>query len=263
MKSTKVILILVDGMRPDSILECNNSVGEKVLKTAAWKDMKARTVFPSITLPCHMSLFHGVTPQKHGVLTNMYFPMAHEYKGLAEVLHDAGKKVSFFYTWEELRDLAKPGSLCESCFATMYNKECPDPEDFVTNAAITAANNYMPDFAFLYLGIADETGHKYGWMSKEYLKAISNAWDNIGRVINNIPNDYRVIITADHGGHGFNHGSNDPLDMTIPIIFWGDFNNITFTGKEGRSSILDISPTIVKWLDVAGELEWEGNSLTQ
>lgn len=77
MKSTKVILILVDGMRPDSILECNNSVGEKVLKTAAWKDMKARTVFPSITLPCHMSLFHGVTPQKHGVLTNMYFPMAH------------------------------------------------------------------------------------------------------------------------------------------------------------------------------------------
>ena len=32
---------------------------------------------------------------------------------------------------------------------------------------------------------------------------------------------YTVIITADHGGHGRDHGSSDPRDVLIPWIAWG------------------------------------------
>lgn len=262
MSNLKVLLILVDGMRPDSIAECGNSFAKECLEKASHVDLHAQTVFPSITLPCHMSLFHGVTPQKHGIFSNTYVPMAHTVKGLAEAVHDAGKKAAFFYTWEELRDLAKPGSLCESCYATMYDSSCPDPENYVSDEAVKAMNSYAPDFVFLYLGVADETGHNHGWMGAEYLKAINHAWDNIKRVMENLPDTYRVIITADHGGHDFNHGSDDPLDMTIPFLIMGNVEGMDLSRKEDSASILDIAPTVAHWLDVKPEREWEGRSLT-
>ncbi len=30
-----------------------------------------------------------------------------------------------------------------------------------------------------------------------------------------------MILTADHGGHGRNHQSDDPLDIEIPWLIWG------------------------------------------
>jgi phosphopentomutase len=32
---------------------------------------------------------------------------------------------------------------------------------------------------------------------------------------------FSVIVTADHGGHGTNHGSDDVRDVRIPWIAWG------------------------------------------
>ena len=55
----KVLLILVDGMRPDSIAACGSEYADNMLKNCRYKDMQAKTVFPSVTLPCHMSLFHA------------------------------------------------------------------------------------------------------------------------------------------------------------------------------------------------------------
>ena len=86
----KVLLILVDGMRPDSIAACGSEYAYNMLKGCRYKDMQAKTVFPSVTLPCHMSLFHSVVPQRHGILTNTFVPMARPVDGLIEKLHNAG-----------------------------------------------------------------------------------------------------------------------------------------------------------------------------
>ncbi len=56
----------------------------------------AQTVTPSVTLPCHMSLFHSVTPQRHGTTTNTYAPQVRPVRGLCEVLAAAGKRCAFF-----------------------------------------------------------------------------------------------------------------------------------------------------------------------
>lgn len=257
--NTKVLLILVDGMRPDSITACGNPYGAKMLQSCRFSSLKAKTVFPSVTLPCHMSLFHSVTPQQHGILTNTYVPMAHKVNGLAEVLHTAGKRCAFYYTWEELRDLARPGSLCASVFASMYEKEGPNPEDVVTGAAISAMQKEAPDFIFLYLGLADETGHRYGWMSKEYLAVINHSWDLIRRAVQDAPDNYKILITSDHGGHDMNHGSDDPLDMTIPVII--PEHGAPDRYREGEVCITDLAPTIVQWLDIKPDPQWIGSSL--
>ncbi len=49
----KVILVSIDGMRPDGLQQCGNPYVEQLQQEAAYT-FTAQTVFPSITLPCHM-----------------------------------------------------------------------------------------------------------------------------------------------------------------------------------------------------------------
>ena len=75
-----------------------------------------------------------------------------------------------------------------------------------------------PDFTFLYLGHVDSAGHNFGWMSVEYMDAIDKSWKNIDRIVSTLPEDYAVIITADHGGHDRTHGTEMAEDLLIPIM---------------------------------------------
>ena len=93
----KVLLILVDGMRPDSIPLCGDPGFEAYFKSGTYC-MEARTVYPSVTLPCHMSLFHSVDPGRHGTTTNTYAPQVRPINGLIEVLTAAKKKSGIVYT---------------------------------------------------------------------------------------------------------------------------------------------------------------------
>lgn len=249
----KTLLILVDGMRPDAIEGIPEA--RKTMEGSAYA-LDATTVMPSVTLPCHMSLFHSVDPSRHGTTTNTYAPQVRPIKGLCEVLAAAGKKSAFFYNWEELRDLSRPGSLEFSFYS-----RCDERSDaYVTDAAIEYLKTNDIDFTFLYLGYVDVAGHTYGWMSDEYMSAVRVAWECIDRIVNALTDDYTVIITADHGGHLRFHGFDCPEDMLIPLIIKGkDFE----AGRRfENSSIMDIAPTVTSLLGVEPNAEWEGKSLT-
>lgn len=71
----KVILISVNGMRPDGFLACGDPYAGQMMAKATYT-LCGTTVMPSATLPCHMSLFHGVPPQRHGITTKLYLPVA-------------------------------------------------------------------------------------------------------------------------------------------------------------------------------------------
>lgn len=77
----KAILILADGMRPDALQACGNPYAMELCAKSA-HTMQAKTVMPSVTLPCHMSLFHSVTPQRHGILSNVYVPQVRPVTGI-------------------------------------------------------------------------------------------------------------------------------------------------------------------------------------
>lgn len=63
----KVILITVDGMRPDGFLTCGNPYGAEMMKKGSYT-LAGASVVPPVTLPCHLSLFQSVQPVRHGVL---------------------------------------------------------------------------------------------------------------------------------------------------------------------------------------------------
>lgn len=252
----KVLLILVDGMRGDSFSD--NKHAQKILDKSLYK-LDAQTVMPSVTLPCHMSLFHSVDPSRHGTTTNIYAPQVRPINGLCEVLNANKKKIAFFYDWEELRDLSKPGMLTQSCFYKGDDFGYIEADNMLTSELLECLHNNEIDFSFLYLGAPDSAGHKVGWMSDVYNDAVENSWKNIDRVVNSLPDDYTVIITADHGGHDRVHGTDLAEDMTIPVIILG--NNIEHGKILNDVNIKDISPTITKLLDVDAGVEWEGKSI--
>jgi predicted AlkP superfamily pyrophosphatase or phosphodiesterase len=257
----KVLLILVDGMRPDAMKKCGHPYIEKLLNKSSYT-LFGRTVMPSVTLPCHMSLFHSVTPQRHGVLTNTYTPQVRPIEGLFEQVHRYEGKTAMIYDWEELRDVSRPGVLdfslmvCGHAEAGMHRSM-----KIMTEEIRKQIQDEKPDFTFYYIGLPDESGHKYGWMSKEYIEAVSEAWDSIEKVSESLPSQYSLIVTADHGGHDRCHGTESPEDMTIPILCSG--NRFQMGDELEEASILDIAPTVVDILNIPGVKEWEGKSLIQ
>lgn len=251
----KVILILADGMRPDAMEACGNPYLND-LKANTTYCMTTRTVMPSVTLPCHMSLFHSVNPDRHGVMTNLYTPQVRPIKGLFDVLHDAGRSTAMFYSWEELRDLGRPGSLDYSLFCSEFTYEHSGKR--LTDELIAFWKDNQPDFTFLYLGEPDEVGHAKGWMTEDYLASVSEAMDCTKTVIEELGDRCTVIVTADHGGHDRTHGTECSEDMTIPLFFHGQ------AFEKGRkleaASILDIAPTAAKLLEITCPREWEGTA---
>ena len=252
----KVLLVLNDGMRPDAI-ERHRVINK--LKKGGTYCMDARTVMPSVTLPCHMSLFHSVDPSRHGTTTNTYTPQMRPVSGLFEQLAQAGKKCAMYYSWEELRDITRPGNLARSVYVAgdKYMYESATKEVFET--ARTQLKHLNIDFAFLYLGWTDEAGHEYGWMSTEYMRAIDESCNMLDELIDEFGEEYTVIFTADHGGHARMHGLDIPEDITIPIFFYGSpFEK----GKELHNlSIMDIAPTIAALMGIETPKEWEGKVL--
>ena len=257
MNDNKVILISIDGMRPDGVVSCGNDFVQEMMKKGAYT-LNAQTVVPSVTLPCHTSMFHSVTPERHGITTNDYVPQVRPVPGLIEQIHRSGGECAMFYGWEPLRNIARPGYLTWAEYFNAYADEHTD--GILTDSALKCIEKYHPDFVFLYMVETDEKGgHDSGWMTPVYLDYISHAIDNVKRVVEAAGDEYTVIVTADHGGHDRMHGTTLPEDMTIPMFFMGDM----FTPGEEKTgvSILDLAPTIAKIMGVKRSREWEGAEL--
>ena len=254
---SKVILVSIDGMRPDGVLQCGHPFVQKMMEIGSYA-LDAQTVFPSVTLPCHMSMFHSVPPQRHGITTNIYTPPVRPINGLFEQVQAAGKSTAMYYGWEPLKDISRPGSLVHASYIHSYADEHTD--GILARRAMDCIGKYRPDFVFLYMVETDEKGgHDSGWMTPTYLQYIHDAIENVKTVWEAYGDEYTILVTADHGGHDRGHGSDLPEDMTIPQFYLGN----EFEAGKALSgvSLLDLAPTAAKLLQVDIPREWEGNSL--
>ena len=254
----RVLLILIDGMRPDAVQQCEHKFLYEFMTKECTYSFNGRTVMPSLTLPCHMSLFHNVEPDRHGIYNNTYHAPSHKLDGLFDVLAAAKKKNFFYRTWHELRDLCRPGALSRDIFIDYYAYD-NEADKELCRIAVRDIVEEEPDFVFYYSGNSDEKAHKYGWMGQEYMDAIALASEHIEKFIKSLPEGYSVVITADHGGHARTHGTEMPEDMTIPIALYGPQWE---KGKELETiRLLDLAPTIVDMLGCEIPDEWDGVSL--
>jgi len=254
-----VVFVMIDGLRPEAVTPdyCPTFAG--VMARGA-STLRAASILPSITLPCHMTIFHSVPPERHGVTSNTWSPMARPVPGLVDVAHAAGKRCAFFYNWEPLRNVSQPGSLWVSHFRdSAYNR---DGDVGIAAEAARLLSNDPPDFAFIYFGTVDTTGHAYGWMSNEYLTQAAFVDQSLRTVLEVLPGNSFILIHSDHGGHDRNHGTNSPEDMTIPWAIAGPGIRRGHT-LTSAVSLLDTAPTLARLLRIAPHPEWEGRCVEE
>ena len=255
----KVLLISIDGMRPDATQ--NTEYGRYLKENAAYS-LDSKTITPSITLPSHMSMFHSVTPDVHGVTSNTYTPSEALGYGITEALSAQDMSSAIFYNWNEIGYVVTEGSTEASTYIGGEIEGWEQANRLLGAACLEYLDGEQTaDFVFLYLGFLDEWGHKYSWLSDEYYYALNESFAIVEAVTEKaLALDYTVIITADHGGHDYTHGTELPEDMTIPIFILGE--KFTPATNLGERSILDIAPTVLNLLGASAPSYWQGAPIT-
>jgi len=254
-----VLLTLIDGLRPDAlaVARCPTITG---LRARGAATLRASSVMPSITLPCLMSIFHSVPPTRHGIMTNEWAPMARPLPGLVDVAHAAGLHCAFFYNWEPLRNLSLPGSLDFSYF----RRNCTDPDgdQIIADEAVRYLSSDHPDLMFVYFGVLDEIGHRYGFMSDRYLAQLERTDKAFATLLSALREDTIILLTSDHGGHDHDHGADIPEDMIVPWIIMGPGIRRAYEIKT-PVSLLDTAPTLARVLKITPHPDWEGHPVEE
>lgn len=254
-----VVFVMIDGLRPEACTEAALPALDGLIAHGA-STLAAQSTMPSMTLPCHMTIFHSVPPTRHGVTMNVYHPMARPLPGLIEQAKAHDKRCAAFYNWEPLRDVSRPEML-EFAWHRDATLQA-DGDDLVTQAVLDYMPTILPDFAFIYLGTVDTAGHSYGWMSDGYLRQAERVDGCLARILTALPASAHVLVHADHGGHDRAHGTDLPEDMTIPWVVAGP------RIKAGHAiaqpvSLLNTAPTLAALLGIPPHKEWEGNVVAE
>ena len=224
--SRNVVLVSIDGLRPDAIAAFNAPTLSKLVREGSYT-LAAKTIMPSKTLPSHTSMLTGEPPDRHGVLWNNAFedaPGTLEIPTVFSQARSSGYRTAAFFSKSKFSHLQVPGTLDYSqapggWFGRWSSNDTL--EDVERHLA-----KHSPNLLFVHLTDPDAAGHSHGWMSRQYGQGVLRADAAVNRLIDVADKtygagEYTLIITADHGGNGTGHGSDHPFDVTIPWIAWG------------------------------------------
>ncbi|MGE0702633.1 MAG: alkaline phosphatase family protein [Vicinamibacterales bacterium] len=255
-----VVVVSVDGLRPDAIQAFEAPTLRRLMQEGSYT-LQASTVTPSKTLPSHTSMLTGQLPERHGVLWNTVLSADADLVELPTVFGLArarGYETAAFFSKPKFQPLQQPGSLDYSQAPGGWfggwssDRTLADVEKYLATA--------HPNLLFVHLADVDRAGHSAGWMSSEYGHAVTRVDEAIDRLLVAAAesfgaDNFTVIVTADHGGHDFDHGTDDPRDVTIPWIAWG---RAVSSGALHDLPVqtTDTAATVLWLLGVAGPSDW-------
>lgn len=224
--SSNVLLVSIDGLRPDAIQAFNAPTLGRLVREGSFT-LAATTTMPSKTLPSHTSMLTGEPPDRHGVLWNTAFedaPGTLEIPTVFGTARASGYRTAAFFSKSKFSHLQVPGTLDYSQAPGGWFGRWSSAHTLTDVEHYLATN--APNLLFVHLTDPDKEGHAHGWMSTEYGRGVLRADSAVKRLMAAAdrtygPGQYTLIVTADHGGNGRDHGSDNPLDVTIPWIAWG------------------------------------------
>ena len=264
--SDHVVVISLDGMRPDALEEFGAKTIQRLMREGTFA-RSATTIYPSKTLPSHTSMLTGVPPEVHGVTWNEDETDSRGTVNVAtvfELAKQSGYRTAAFFSKSKFHHLQKDG--------TLDFTQAPDGMDkWMATRTVEDVTTYLaherPNLLFVHLAETDFAGHSLGWMSFAYRWAVKRVDAGVNHILRSAdkafgPGNYTVIVTADHGGHGRSHGSDAAEDMNIPWVVWGEG---VAAGTELGEAVktMDTAATVLWLLGVGDPGTWVGRPVAQ
>jgi len=266
-----VVVIMVDGLRPDALKQAKVPTLDGLIKRGA-STMKAQTVEPSLTLPAFASMMSGLPVDQHGVDWNEYDPPRGFIKSptLFEIASFNGSKWgAVFLNKEKLLHVIKQDRRLLLNVCSINEQSCNAKK--ITGDVIASyktATEGKPALFVVQLADADTAGHDQGWMSKPYLKAVEEVDRAIGTLLKGFKDlglydRTTFIVTADHGGHAKTHGTSMSEDMNIPWIAAGPGIKAGYEIKQ-PVSLIDTAATVMRAFGITDYyVEWKSRPIEE
>ncbi len=260
-KTEHVVIISVDGLRPDALLLADTPNLDKLIKKGSYCP-HAQTISLSITLPSHASMLSGMLPAKHGIQFGLPYIGWPGMNGptIFSVAHNAGLSTGMVFGKQKLGYIALENSVDK-----LFSADAHDPE--VKTHAIEVIEEGLPNVLFIHFPDTDRVGHAYGWMSENQLYSVNFVDGLIGEVVDTLDREgyletTLLIITADHGGHGFGHGDDAQEDRTIPWLAVGPEVN-TNAKITQQINTYDTAATAAHALNLPIPEYWDGKPVLE
>jgi predicted AlkP superfamily pyrophosphatase or phosphodiesterase len=282
-KAKKVVFVIADGIPLDVIqthpMPNLKNFSKKGATVPAYVggEKNGYSETPTISAVGYNSLLTGTWVNKHNVWDNEIEAPNYNYWNVFRFLkvQYPNKKTAIFSTWEDNRtkligsDEKAAGNLQPDFIFDGYERDTIGfPHDkkgnfynkidnFVMDNACKTIATSAPDLSWIYLEYTDEMGHRHG-DSPEYSNALDQLDLQIGKLYKTIQKrekenneEWMVLITTDHGRDtfGLHHGGQTNRERNTWIAT--NYAEMNLYYKKQQPGIVDIAPTILRFLNVA------------
>jgi bisphosphoglycerate-independent phosphoglycerate mutase (AlkP superfamily) len=201
-------------------------------------------------------MLSGLPPERHQVLWNYYDPSKKvRIPTIFTPCRSHGLRCAIFAGKEKFLHFAElePG---------VQHYDYQLGAERVVAEAIRFIREKQPDLVFIHVAEVDAAGHAHGWNSPEQRAAIEAIDARLGQLVAALDNASKpaaLIITSDHGGHGFTHGNDSSEDRQIPWIARGDgLQALGVTAHTRAVSTMDTAATVLTLLELPVPTELVG-----
>ena len=269
-RKPKVLLIGIDGVRPDVLAEVSTPNIDALKKKGAFTD-QTRTTVPSVSGPSWSSMLTGVWPDKHGVIDNQFDGRRYDkYPDFLSRIEFLKPEMSTFAAvdWLPLMQIGGEASTISPAVDVRisidgYVTGWAEGDLEVTSAAVSHLNEADPDALFVYLGNPDETSHQHNSIGAEYREAIALSDYHVGLLVDAIQarktfheENWLILISTDHGRRADGgHGGLSDIEMTTFILASGPAVQIGNVDQD--TFIVDVAVTALTHLGITPDPAWE------
>ena len=265
----KVILIGIDGVRPDVLAEVDTPHLDGLIAAGAYSD-RATTTRPTVSGPAWSSMLTGVWPEKHGVLGNDFAGNRYaEFPDFLTRIEAVKPELETFVAADWLPIVAADagGPLIgdapdHKVVLDGYELGWAEADAALVDSAVAALRDGDPDALFVYLGNPDETSHRAFSIGERYRAAIAEADRQVGRLVAAIRarpsqarEDWLVLVSTDHGRRpDGGHGGDTEAERTIFLLAHGP--SVIPGPIAGAPRIVDVAVTALAHLRIAADAAW-------
>ena len=269
-----VLMIGLDGWAAHHFEDYHDIPNIRMLMKEGSVTLHKRSVLPSSSGVNWATMFMSIGPESHGFTTwnaakhDIPFSYVNEhgiFPTIFSLIREKYPKAETGCTFEW-----EPIKFVIDTMAISYVEFFPGGEERVEkncDRLVQYIKEKKPLFFAPIFGGIDHVGHDKGWYGTEYYDYVARVDKCIGRLIQalkdaGIYDDTIIIVTADHGGHEYGHGTVAMEDMETPFVIFG---KKVKKGYEIKGPVIqyDLAATFAYILGIDPPQVWRGKPVKE